>query len=183
MAFVGFLAVAGFVGIFVAFKTYKIPSGSMEPTLQIGDHLFASRWTYRFRDPRRGDVAIFESVDRPGHVLVSRVVGIPGDRIEIRDKRLFVNRQAVDEPYVKHEDPKIYPRDDPGPSKDRDNFRPLVLEEDLYFVLGDNRDNSYDGRFYGPVPRASFLHGPPMLIYLSFGDRGVRWERTGKHVR
>jgi signal peptidase I len=185
LAFVGFVAVAGFLGLLVIFKTYKIPASSMEPTLQVGDLVFVSRWSFLFRDPRRGEVVVFTAPENSRIDLIKRVVGIPGDWIEIRAKRLFVNGQAVEEPYIEHRDPVVFSPDAPGPASSRDHFGPLVVQEGQYFVLGDNRDNSYDSRFYGPVPRELMRHGEPMFVYFSIDSESgaIRWERTGRAVR
>lgn len=164
-------------------KTFFIPSGSMEDTLLIGDHLFVNRfifgqasssWERRLlplREPRRGDIVVFRSPERPTLDLVKRLIGLPGDTIEIRNKQLFINGQpAMESAYVRFKDPFTYPA---APFLDeirrrRDNFGPVTVPEGHYFCLGDNRDHSQDSRYWGMVPRR-YLKGRPFLIYWSYG--------------
>lgn len=175
----------GFSNTFVI-KTFFIPSGSMEDTLLIGDHLFVNRYIYGAgseparswtpaRDVRRGDVVIFRSPEEPENDLVKRCIGLPGDRIRIERKELFVNGQRVeDDLYTKHEDPhRIIPNREYIKRREarlRDNFGPFTVPEGEYFFLGDNRDSSYDSRFWlkNTVPR-HFIKGRAFLIYWSNG--------------
>ena len=172
----------GFSNTFVI-KTFFIPSGSMEDTLLVGDHLFVNRFIFGraqsalertvlpLREPRRGDIVVFRSVERPTVDLVKRLIGLPGDTLQIVNKKLFVNGQKVsDDDYVVHKDPRTYPN---LPFLDqqrrlRDNFGPFTVPEGEYFCMGDNRDFSYDSRFWGTVP-ARYLKGRASLIYWSFG--------------
>jgi signal peptidase I len=203
-------------------KTFYIPSGSMEDTLLIGDHLFVNRFIFGptatgleaallpSREIQRGDVVIFRSPQEPGVDLVKRCVGLPGDLVEIRSKDLYINGQEVeDDTYTQHQDPGTY-LDIPayGPQqRRRDHMAAYHVPEDSYFCLGDNRDRSYDSRFWGPVP-VSMVKGRASIIYWSFGgdvpDGGpttlsatgrrlwstvkgffteTRWERTFQLVR
>ncbi len=172
----------GFTNTFLV-KTFYIPSGSMEDTLLIGDHLFvnrylfgpsASSWERRFtalRDVRRGDIVIFRSPEKPTTDLVKRCVGIPGDKIQIIDKQVWVNGVAnEDSGYTSHLDPLTFPnrRYLNRQLRLRDNFGPIVVPEDHYFFLGDNRDKSYDSRYWGSVPR-HYLKGRALVIYWSYG--------------
>ena len=177
-------------GIFLGFtntfliKTFYIPSGSMEETLLIGDHLFVNRylfgstsspWEQRLtplRDVRRGDVVIFRSLESPTTDLVKRCVGLPGDEIQIVDKQLLVNGVAVDDDnYASRTDSgRTFPNRryiDPL-YRVRDNYGPYVVPEDHFFFLGDNRDHSRDSRYWGAVPR-HYLKGRALMIYWSFG--------------
>lgn len=175
-------------GIFLGFsntfliKTFYIPSGSMKQTLLVGDHLFVNRYIYGSssgplagvlpsREPNRGDIVIFRSVETPETDLVKRLIGLPGDRIEIVEKQLFVNGEPVDDSsYTQHVDPRTYP-DRPYVSEQarrRDNFGPYEVPKDHYFFLGDNRDESYDSRFWGAVPRR-YIKGRALMIYWSNG--------------
>ncbi len=198
-------------GIFLAFtnsylvKTFYIPSGSMENTLLIGDHLFVNRYIFGSasgvestllpsRDIRRGDIVIFRSPESPTTDLVKRCIGLPGDRIEVIAKRLHVNGQEVqDQSFASNADPNIYPNQSNGGSSQnpRDFFGPYTVPADHYFFLGDNRDKSYDSRFWGSVPR-HFIKGRAFLIYWSFGGetsdgRWTNWrdklDHTQKTVR
>lgn len=171
----------GFSNTFVI-KTFFIPSGSMEETLLIGDHLFVNRYIYGagselerwwtpLRQVRRGDVVIFRSPEDPENDLVKRCIGLPGDEIRIERKDLYVNGKPVDDRlYASHGDDQIYStrRFLPRSARRRDNVGPLVVPEGEYFFLGDNRDFSHDSRFWGTVPR-HFIKGRAFLIYWSNG--------------
>jgi signal peptidase I len=171
----------GFTNTFVL-KTFYIPSGSMENTLLVGDHLIVNRYVYGAagggpgallptREPRRGDVVVFRSPEDPQIDLVKRLIGLPGDRIEIRQKQLYVNGGRVrDDDYTVHRDPRV------GNERTsfnyqlyrRDNFGPVTVPPDRYFFLGDNRDFSYDSRYWGAVP-THYVKGRAFLIYWSYG--------------
>lgn len=189
-------------GIFLGFsntflvKTFYIPSGSMEETLLIGDHLFVNRFIYGptdgplaavlpSREPQRGDIVIFRSVETPETDLVKRLIGLPGDRIEIIDKALYINGQSVDDSlYTQHVDKITYP-DRPFVSEDarlRDHFGPYQVPEDKYFFLGDNRDKSWDSRFWGAVPR-HYIKGRALMIYWSNGGPTPDGEWPGFEKR
>lgn len=172
----------GFTNTFVV-KTFFIPSASMEETLLIGDHLFVNRFVYGpaigeferrlfpLRPVQRGDVVIFRSPERPRVDMVKRCVGLPGDEVEIVDKKLYINEERVDDSsYTWHRDPRVFPNRSgiPESARRRDNFGPYTVPEQHYFCLGDNRDQSYDSRFWGPVP-ARFVKGRAFLVYWSFG--------------
>ncbi|MBP1642363.1 MAG: lepB [Acidobacteria bacterium] len=172
----------GFTNTFLV-KTFFIPSGSMEDTLLVGDHLFVNRFVFGAapsalerallpeRAPRRGDIVIFRSPERPTVDLVKRLVGLPGDTLRIVDKQLYVNGERMaDGGYVVHKDPHTYPN---RPFLDdqrrlRDNFGPVTVPAGHYFCMGDNRDLSYDSRFWGPVP-SRYLKGRAFVIYWSYG--------------
>ena len=188
----------GFTNTFVI-KTFFIPSGSMEETLQVGDHLFVNRYIFGaaptalertllpLRAPRRGDIVIFRSPKQPTVDLVKRLVGLPGDTIQAIDKRLYVNGKRVeDDAYVVHKDPRLYP-DRPGVDlerRQRDNFGPILVPEGHYFCLGDNRDESYDSRYWGAVPKR-YLKGRAFLIYWSYGGgtSDGRWRGLGAKLK
>lgn len=157
-------------------KTFYIPSGSMEKTLLVGDHLIVNRALYGpttgsferaifpQRDVQRGDIVVFRSPEDPRLDLVKRCVAIPGDKVEMVRKKLFINDQAVDDNlYTQRIDSRITPK-----KKLRDSFDAFTVGEDSYFCLGDNRDNSRDSRFWGTVP-ASHLKGRPVIVYWSNG--------------
>ena len=176
--------ILGFSNTFVV-KTFFIPSASMEETLLIGDHLFVNRFIYGatqsrleqrllpHRSVRRGDVVIFRSPERPTVDMVKRCIGIEGDTIEVREKDLFVNGKWVDDStYTRHSDPRVIPRESSTSSQAgrRDNFGPYLVPSGSYFCMGDNRDQSYDSRFWGPVSKSQ-LKGRAFLVYWSFGGR------------
>ena len=185
-----------FTNTFVV-QSFYIPSGSMEDTLLVGDHLFVNRFIYGpaqaaakllpFREVRRGDVVIFRSPENPQNVLVKRCIGLPGDTVEIERKALRINGQEVgDGSYAVHRDPRVFTDQPfmPEQARRRDNFGPYQVPADHYFCLGDNRDYSYDSRFWGPVPR-KLVQGRAFLIYWSFGGEtpdGV-WHGVGNKLR
>jgi len=140
---------------------YRIPTVSMSPTLPVNSHAVI-RTT---KDVRVGDVVAHRLPSNPKIVLAKRIVAASNDLVEIRDKKLFVNGRAVDEPYVRYEDPMVYPRRPslPEPYASRDQFGPYRVPADSWFVLGDNRDRSSDSRYWGAVPR-DYVIG--RLIYV-----------------
>ena len=194
------LLVAGLFLLFVngwVFRTFFIPSGSMENTLLIGDHLAVNRYVYGptatalerkllpAREPRRGDIVVFRSVERPSEDLVKRLIGLPGDVVDLRDKQLFVNGQPVADPYVIHNDAAIGAVDSFHPQRIvRDQFGPYRVPPDSYFFMGDNRDLSYDSRYWGPVPRA-YVKGRANLIYWSYGGEppSADWQGWRAQLR
>lgn len=164
-------------------QTFYIPSGSMEETLLIGDHLFVNRFIYGptktgaeasllpSRQVRRGDIVIFRSPEPPHLDLVKRCVGMPGDVIDVVDKQLYINGKAVDDAsYAVHKQSELYP-DLPGQEERgriRDQYGPRVVPPGHYFCMGDNRDSSLDSRFWGPLP-AHLVKGRAFVIYWSYG--------------
>ncbi len=180
-------------------KTFFIPSGSMEDTLLVGDHLFVNRFIFGatlgdleqkllpLRAPRRGDIVVFRSPERPNIDLVKRLIGLPGDTIQVVNKQLFVNGKKVeDDGYVVHKDSRTF-LNRPYMSEQqrlRDNFGPVTVPAASYFCMGDNRDLSYDSRFWGTVP-AHYLKGRAFLIYWSFGGgtSDGTWRGAGAKLR
>ena len=194
--FISSMAVVLVTGLFIitfCMQAFEIPSGSMKNTLLIGDHLFVDRallapktkWMplIPYQQLKKHDIVVFVSPAQPGMYLVKRVIGTPGDRIHLRDGVVYLNGQAQNEPFVRH-DP------DKAPDPYRDNFPnaesdggsikewqaemssyvdngDLVVPPDRYFVMGDNRENSWDGRYWGFVPKENLI-GRPMFIYWSF---------------
>ena len=181
------LALALFIRTFFV-QAFKIPSGSMLPTLQIGDHLLVNKLLYGLRvpvygtrlfsyfHPEHGDVVVFVYPEDRDKDFIKRVIGIPGDRIEIRHKKLYRNGEPVDEPYAHYTDPE-------GPAP-RDKFGPVTVPDGNVFVMGDNRDHSFDSRFWGFVPYED-IKGKAFMIYWSWDgeDSWVRWSRLGQLVR
>src|SRR5712692_1585426 len=168
-----------FARIFV-FQAFKIPTGSMEDNLKVGDHIIVNKFIYGpapnslkgfipLRDIRRGDIIVFRYPLQPDTDFVKRVIGLPGDVLEIHNKKVFVNGRELNEPYVVHEDRQIYPPQDalPEPYRSRDQFKPYTVPPDHYFAMGDNRDRSSDSRYWGTVPR-SMITGRPFMVYWSY---------------
>ncbi|MBV9493700.1 MAG: signal peptidase I [Acidobacteria bacterium] len=170
-----------FARIFV-FQAFKIPTGSMEDNLKVGDHIIVNKFIYGpfaesnplsklfpLREIRRGDIIVFRYPLQPETDFVKRVIGMPGDTISIRDKVVSINGKPLTEPYVIHDDPQIYPSSQalPEPYRSRDHFRPFVVPPGEYFAMGDNRDRSSDSRFWGTVSR-SMIKGRAFMVYWSF---------------
>lgn len=156
------------------YQTYKAPTGSMIPTLLVGDH-FMAEMLEESDGVGRGDIVIFEFPDDASKHFVKRIIGLPGDRLEIRDKVVFVNGNALVEPYVQHTKYTNQPQ--------RDNFGPVVLDPDTYFVMGDNREDSYDSRWFGPVSRSA-IKGRAKYLYFPGDVTSDGWiDRLGMELR
>jgi signal peptidase I len=198
------LVVAVILALFVrtfVFQAFKIPTGSMENNLLVGDHLLVNKMAFaptmtgleRVLLPQkpvgRGDVMVFKYPEQPDRDFIKRVVGLPGDRLELRRKRVYINDVLLEEPYVRYLEP---------PSPDgivregdlREEYGPVTVPEGQYFMMGDNRDNSEDSRYWGFLP-ASYVKGEALIIYFSVGEAaagsnaigGIRWGRLGNLVR
>jgi signal peptidase I len=179
----------------VKIKAYSIPAGSMQPTLLIGDYLLANNGAYGLRNPftnkvwipigkpQRGDVVVFILPQDPSKDYIKRVIGLPGDRIQIINKKVFVNGKLFETPGAVYDDPTIIPAPHSPNDSPRDNLGPVVVPANSYFVMGDNRDHSYDSRFWGFVPLDAF-RGKALYVYLSWDRKNsrIRWERIGKTI-
>jgi len=198
-------------------EAFKIPTSSMEGTLLVGDFLLVNKAVFGARvpgteltlpplaEPERGDVVVFHPPHEPDKSYVKRIVGVPLDTLEMRDKRLFLNGAPAYEPYARYADRRgdaVHPDMNwqshhliASPAKDyhptRDNWGPIVVPESRFFVLGDNRDNSEDSRYWGFVSRDR-IRGRPWFVYYSHRseveeDAGrlpsVRWGRIGTVIR
>ena len=185
-----------FVRTFVV-QAFKIPTGSMENNLLIGDHLLVNKFVFAPTlspleaallpiDPiRRGDVIVFKYPEQPDRDFIKRVIGLPGETIELRNKKVYIDGKPLDEPYVHF----IFPPDENGESAsnlpDFDvtrSYGPVMVPERHYFMMGDNRDNSQDSRYWGFMPQ-EYVKGKALFVYFSFGDgpggmfRNIRWGR------
>ena len=181
------LLLALFIRTFLV-QAFKIPSESMLSTLLVGDHLLASKCAYgvnvpftnlrlyQGEDPVRGDIIIFEYPRDPSVDYIKRIIGVPGDVIAVRNKQLFRNGQIVREEYIRFTKPnEIEPV--------RDNFGPVTVPEGKYFVMGDNRDNSLDSRFWGFVDRKA-IRAKAWRIYWSWGGfSDIRFNRMGRLIQ
>ncbi len=201
-------------------EAFKIPTGSMERTLLVGDFLLVNKLVYgaevpfthrrlpAVSVPTRGDVMVFRWPEDQSKDFVKRVVGVPGDTLAMRDGVLILNGESQRERYVVHNEPDADPAGDAfrwqdtvlvrtaeaahaGYHPSRNNWGPLVVPTRSYFVLGDNRDNSLDSRYWGFVPD-SLVRGRPILVYYSFAPDSaqnlawltrVRWQRLGERVQ
>ena len=185
------IVLALFIRTFVV-QAFKIPSGSMKDTLLIGDHILVNKFLYGiklpfvsktiipFKKPQRGDIIVFKFPEDPDKDFIKRIVGVAGDVVEGRDKKIFINHEPLNHDYGIHKDARIIS----GNIQPRDNFGPLVVPAKSFFVMGDNRDHSYDSRFWGFVSLKS-VRGKAFLIYWSWdkGNFGVRWKRIGQMLR
>lgn len=184
-----------FIRTFVV-QAFKIPSGSMLPTLQIGDHLLVNKFIYGIRmpftgavllpvkRPKYGDIVVFRYPVNRSIDYIKRVIGVPGDVIEVKDKKLFINDRQIDDGHGHYSSTVVLPE----AVSPRDNFGPIIVPANKYFVMGDNRDNSSDSRFWGFVDWNDLL-GKAMVIYWSWDvdpdepllsmDRlaKIRWDR------
>lgn len=179
-----------FVMTFVV-QAFQIPTGSMEDTLLIGDHLLVNKFVYAstffsweekilpIKKVKRGDIVVFRYPEDPTKDFVKRVIALGGEKIEIRDKKVYINDKPIEEPYKVHKDSVIFNSHEFVPENVmiRDNFGPVVVPEGCYFVMGDNRDNSSDSRYWGFLER-DLIKGKPWIIYWSYkAKRGEYLER------
>jgi signal peptidase I len=159
-------------------QAFRIPSAAMSPTLLVGDHILVDKRIYRSSVPMRGDIVAFEYPEDRSKVFVKRIVGFPAETVEIRDKAVYVNGNVLSESYALHLDPIVLA----AAASPRDIYGPVLVPEDSYFVLGDNRDQSLDSRFFGFVPK-NYLKGKLFHIYFSRqGDGTIIWSRIGSEV-
>lgn len=172
-------------------QSFKIPSGSMEDTLVIGDCLLVNKFIYgirvpfsdlrlpALRAPQRGDVIVFKFPEDRSKDFIKRLIGVPGDEIQVRDKQVYVNGTLYHNPHEVHKDTKLLARE----VAPRDNFGPVRVPANSYFMMGDNRDNSYDSRFWGFVPQADIV-GLAFIKYWSWDQSRwlPRWQRIGKPI-
>jgi signal peptidase I len=179
------VVIALFIRTFVV-QAFKIPSGSMKPTLQVGDHILVNKFIYGIRipylgtvvlpvkNPQRGDIVVFRFPVDPRKDFIKRVIGVPGDVIEIRDKTIYINGRQLNHDVGVFSDPRTIA----GSLKPRDNLGPITVPKDGLFVMGDNRDESFDSRFWGFVPIRD-VSGKAFIIYWSWDSDNfrVRWGR------
>ncbi len=156
---VSFALVFGFVRPFVM-EAFWIPSGSMIPTLQINDRVLVNKFIYRFSEPERGDIVVFESVDNSEQDLIKRVVGLPGDEIAVRKGKLFLNGEPQKEPYTNNRLPDV------------SSYAKTTVPKGHVFVMGDNRGNSQDSRVFGPLPKKN-IEGEAFLRFWPLGRIGL----------
>jgi len=187
------IILALFIRTFIV-QAFKIPSGSMLPTLLIGDHLLVNKFQYGIRmpvtgqllipisQPQQGDIIVFRFPKDRSIDYIKRVIGTPGDTVEIREKKVYVNGNAIEDPHAHLSSATILGAD----ASPRDNFGPILVPEGRFFVMGDNRDNSYDSRFWGFVDERDIL-GKAFILYWSWDSdtplfslerlSSIRWGR------
>ena len=182
-----------FVRTFVV-QAFKIPTGSMENNLLIGDHLLVNKFVFAPTlwslertllpiDPiKRGDIIVFKYPEDPNRDFVKRTIGLPGETVELRNKKVYINGKALDEPYVHFLFPAEGGPGDEGGFDVRRNYGPVTVPPDKYFMMGDNRDNSQDSRYWGFMPR-EYVKGKALFVYFSFNEdtpglfSSIRWSR------
>ncbi len=184
------LLLALFIRTFVV-QAFKIPSGSMKNTLLIGDHILVNKFIYGvknplngntwipIKEPQRRDVVVFKYPINPEQDYIKRVIGVEGDTIEIKDKKVYVNGEPQEEDYTIFLDKRVLP----GSLQPRDNMGPITVPENSLFVMGDNRDNSYDSRFWKFVDLKA-VKGKAFVLYWSWDKENfsVRWSRIADLV-
>jgi signal peptidase I len=205
---------------FIAQAT-QVPTESMKPTILVGDHFFLDKFAFPANYPdfiarilptrqiNRGDIVAFKSPENPKVPFIKRVIGLPGESLEIRDKAVYINGKELQEPYKRFIDPNTYERGSGIPTDYviRDNYGPKIIPPHCYFMMGDNRDNSNDSRYWGVVD-SKLIIGKPLFIYWSYDAppydprsksilehtreyasvainffSKTRWSRTGKILR
>lgn len=169
-------------------QAYKIPSGSMKPTLLVGDHILVNKFIYGIKipyfrkilapvtDPQRGDIVVFIYPNDRSKDFIKRVIGLGGDTIEIKNKKIFINGKEHTDKIGVYSDKVVYP----AAMQPRDNFGPVTVPVGTLFVMGDNRDESMDSRFWGFVDLKD-VEGKAFIIYWSWNrdDQNLRWKRLG----
>lgn len=182
------ILIALFIRTFII-CAYKIPSRSMVPTLLVGDHILVNKFIYGVKipllrktiipvsAPERGEIVVFIYPNDRSKDFIKRVIGVAGDKIEIKNKKIFVNDQAFKDSYGVFSDHLILPKS----MQPRDNFGPVIVPEKSIFVMGDNRDESLDSRFWGFV-NLNDVEGKAFIIYWSWNrdEHNLRWERLGQ---
>lgn len=180
-----------FIRTFVV-QAFKVPTGSMEENLLIGDHFLANKFVFgpsvsgleRTLLPigtiKRRDVVVFKYPEEPERDFVKRVIGLPGETIEVREKKVYINGQALDEPYVRYLQPAGTPSEyQEVTSFDvRERYGPVTVPPNQFFVMGDNRDNSQDSRYWGFLPREN-IKGKALLVYWSYEAGREDYEDAG----
>jgi len=160
-------------------QAFKIPTGSMENNLLIGDHLLVNKFVFGptplaigravlpVRPIHRGDILVFKYPEEPDRDFIKRVIGLPGETIELKNKKIYVNNQPLDEPYVHFLTPPSSDYQEVTSYDLRERFGPVTVPADKYFMMGDNRDNSQDSRYWGFLPR-DYVKGRALVIYWSY---------------
>jgi len=189
------IVIAVILALFIrtfAVQAFKIPTGSMENNLLIGDHLLVNKFVFAptagplertllpVRPIRRGDVLVFKFPEDPERDFVKRVIGLPGETLEMREKRIYIDGKPIDEPYVHLLEPLSTPSalHETTSTDLRERYGPITVPPDQYFMMGDNRDNSQDSRYWGFLPR-SYVKGRALMVYWSFESGQEGYQETG----
>jgi signal peptidase I len=180
-----------FIRTFVV-QAFKIPTGSMENNLLVGDHLLVNKFVFGPTESviertllpvntvGRGDIVVFKYPEEPERDYIKRVIGLPGEKLELRAKRIYINDQPLDEPYVHFLEPPRAEADmhEVTSTDLRERFGPVTVPANEYFVMGDNRDNSQDSRYWGFLPR-DYIKGRALIIYWSYESQREDYETAG----
>ena len=187
------IAIAVILALFIrtfVVQAFKIPTGSMENNLLIGDHLLVNKFVYGstaspleravlpMRVIGRGDVVVFKFPQEPDRDFIKRVIGLPGETLEVRNKKVYINGTPLDEPYVHFLIPPSAEGQEVAASDVRESYGPVTVPADQYFVMGDNRDNSQDSRWWGYLPR-DLVKGKALMIYWSFDSDRTDYQDEG----
>jgi len=185
------VVLALFVRTFVV-QAFKIPTGSMENNLLIGDHLLVNKFIFGptlagvvdavlpTGTVQRGHIVVFKYPEEPERDFIKRVIGLPGETIELRQRQIYVNGAPLDEPYVRFMEPNELgaPTGEAAESDVRRRYGPVTVPDGQYFVMGDNRDNSQDSRYWGFLPRA-YIKGRALMVYWSYAAEPEDYQATG----
>ena len=189
------IAIAVVLALFVrtfVFQAFKIPTGSMENNLLIGDHLLVNKFLFGptatslerallpIREVQRGDVVVFKYPEEPERDFIKRVIGLPGETLELKGRTIHINGRPIDEPYAQYIEPGQLgsPNENPTDGDVRRKYGPVTVPAGHYFMMGDNRDNSQDSRYWGFLPRA-YMKGRAAFIYWSYEAESADYQATG----
>ncbi len=187
------IAIAVILALFIrtfVVQAFKIPTGSMENNLLVGDHLLVNKFVFAptasgpervvlpVRDIKRGDIVVFKYPEEPERDFIKRVIGLPGETLELRHKKVYINGTPIDEPYVHFLVPPSAEGQEVAAYDVRENYGPVTVPANHYFVMGDNRDNSQDSRWWGYLPREN-VKGKALMVYWSFEADREEYQREG----
>ena len=180
-----------FIRTFIV-QAFKIPTGSMEENLLIGDHLLVNKFMFGptalqwerallpITTVKRDDVVVFKYPEEPDRDFIKRVIGLPGETVEVREKKVYINGKALDEPFTHFLQPAATPSEfhEITSFDVRERYGPVTVPPNQYFVMGDNRDNSQDSRYWGFLPR-DYIKGKALVIYWSYTSGRNDYEEEG----
>ncbi len=172
------LIVEYYPGKYFIAQAFKIPTSSMSPALIVGDHIMSDKWTYRFHSPERGDIVIFKFPKNEEKIFIKRIIGMPGETLEIKDQQVFINTRPLNQHYA-----LLSPEFPENTDSKNLDFGPVTISDKAYFVMGDNWDNSHDSRHWGFLDANKIL-GKATTIYWSWDSilLNTRWDRIGKKL-
>src|SRR5256712_274979 len=189
------IVIAGILALFIrtfVVQAFKIPTGSMENNLLIGDHLLVNKFIFGptewrlerillpVKPVKREDIIVFKYPEEPDRDFIKRVIGLPGETVEVREKKVYINGKALDEPYAHYLEPVATPSEfhEVTSLEIRDRYGPVTVPPNHYFVMGDNRDNSQDSRYWGFLPR-EYIKGKALILYWSYEAEREDYQEDG----